>query len=84
MNKGQSGVCVVTDTGLSNVPSTGAAFVFFNLPSPAAAKSRATPLTPKQSPRFGVTLTSKTTSGFKASTSGVPAGASPLKSMIPV
>ena len=51
---------------------------------PVADKSRAIPLTPKQSPRFGVTLTSNTTSDFNASATDVPAGKSVFKSIIPV
>ena len=40
--------------GLSKLPSISLIFNGFNLPKPAAAKSRAIPLTPRQSALFGV------------------------------
>ena len=70
--------------GLANVPLTGLISRGFRVPTPAAARSRATPRTPRQSPRLGVTPISITGSlSPRASGAGVPITASSGKSTMP-
>ena len=54
-----------------------------NVPSPAAARSRATPITPMQSGRSGVIATSNTGEASLYSAKLVPTGASSGSSIIP-
>ena len=70
--------------GLSKVPGTAGTSNGLSLPRPAAARSRAMPRTPRQSPRFGVISTSITGSSRpKTSAKGVPTTASSGRSMMP-
>ena len=55
-----------TDTGQGNSPLTGFGVRSLNVPMSAAARSRAMPLTPVQSGRFGVRLMSITASSRPA------------------
>ena len=65
--------------GLLNVPFTGDVSKGFNVPNPAAARSRAIPLTPKQSALSGVIAISITGSSKPANVA-YPAPISALKS----
>jgi hypothetical protein len=79
-----SSVARCTQVGLAKRPSTGAASGRISLPSPAAARSRAMPWTPRQSARFGVTLTSMIASSSPAILAKLsPTGASGASSMMP-
>ena len=72
---------------LSNSPSTCKTFSFFKIPIPLAARSLATPLTPKQSPLLGV-ISISITGSFKSSISAtgnpsfVPTGNSIIPSCL--
>ena len=73
-----------TDTGQGNSPFTGAMGASLNVPMSAAARSRATPLTPVQSGLLGVRPISITgSSSFAHSAYGTPTGASSGSSMMP-
>ncbi len=70
---------------LTNPPLTGLTVSFFNLPRPAAARSRAMPRTPRQSGRFGVMATSITASSRpSAEAAGLPIFAPASSSMMPL
>ena len=47
---------IVTPTGQGKAPGTASIVTAFNVPRPRAARSRATPWTPRASGRFGVIL----------------------------
>src|SRR5262245_6635609 len=73
-----------TVTGHGNRPSTGWMLVSRSLPMSAAARSRAMPLTPAQSPRLGVRLISITGSSSPAHCAKfAPTGAASVSSMMP-
>ena len=62
-----------TGSGWRTLPVTRSALNGFSVPTPAAARSRAMPCTPSQSPRLGVTLISITASSRpSASAAGMP------------
>ena len=71
-------------TGLSKLPSCALVSSGFSVPYPAAARSRATPRTPRQSARFGVIAISITGSSSPAKAAKpAPMGASAASSMMP-
>ena len=70
-------------TGQGKVPATGAMAGILRVPRPAAARSRATPSTPSQSGRLGVTSKSITASRPRALAAGVPTARSPSSSRMP-
>ena len=73
-----------TETGQGNSPLMDFGVRSLNAPTSAAARSRATPLTPVQSGRFGVRLMSITASSRPAYLAKLwPTGASAGRSMMP-
>ena len=73
-----------TSMGLLNLPLISGTGSDLNLPIPAAARSLATPITPKQSGRFASTFKSMTGSLPKTSAKEVPFAAFVSKSKMPL